>query len=322
MTSSYLSGQRKGMRFFITVVAIAAIFTGIAATPGIAAAAPSSPDTKITTSSSTAIYKTFQSMLKKKNGLPAADTYLESNIKKVTKHHATLMVLQLESARLKALTAMTDRLLVPNVQDKMLKAYQLNDSFTKLMVRTQDSDLRALLKEARDSGYRLVMLEGSLYPIMNYAALVKYNSEIEEDISSYINIMTQETKNLPADDGALVIGYQQILLRALSQEKFLELYPKSNRSKQVQDLLNSYTLYTFYGLNNTPLFDYETNRMVANAQKGYNGVLQRLVSVDSEFLTKLDAFMDVVKEAKYEKTTPVEKWLEQNVPTGADTSIK
>jgi hypothetical protein len=261
-------------------------------------------------------------MLKKKNGLPAADTYLESNIKKVTKHHATLMVLQLESARLKALTAMTDRLLVPNVQDKMLKAYQLNDSFTKLMVRTQDSDLRALLKEARDSGYRLVMLEGSLYPIMNYAALVKYNSEIEEDISSYINIMTQETKNLPADDGALVIGYQQILLRALSQEKFLELYPKSNRSKQVQDLLNSYTLYTFYGLNNTPLFDYETNRMVANAQKGYNGVLQRLVSVDSEFLTKLDAFMDVVKEAKYEKTTPVEKWLEQNVPTGADTSIK
>jgi hypothetical protein len=90
----------------------------------------------------------------------------------------------------------------------------------------------------------------------------------------------------------------------------------------VQDLLNSYTLYTFYGLNNTPLFDYDTNKMVANAQRGYNGVLQRLASVDSEFLTKLDAFMDVVKEAKYEKTATVEKWLEQNVPTGSDGSMQ
>ncbi|QOS76862.1 hypothetical protein JNUCC31_18705 [Paenibacillus sp. JNUCC31] len=316
MTSSYLSGQHKGLRFFITVVTLTAIITATAVTPGIAAAAPSGPDAKVTTSSSTAIYKTFQSMLQKKNGLPAADTYLESNIKKVTTHHATLMVLQLENARLKTLTSMTDRLLVPNVQDKMLKAYQANDSFTKLMKRTQDSDLRALLKEARDSGYRLVMLEGSLYPIMNYAALVKYTSDITEDISSYIFIMMRETKNLPADDGALIIGYQEILDRARSQESFLELHPKSNRAKQMQDLLNSYTLYTFYGLNNTPLFDYETNKMVANAQRGYNGVLQRLASVDSEFLTKLGAFMDVVKEAKYEKTAAVEKWLEQNVPTG------
>ncbi|MDN4605674.1 hypothetical protein P5G61_30920 [Paenibacillus sp. F6_3S_P_1C] len=323
MTPAFFFSKRNVIRTIITATAVAMLLqTGSAPLSGVAIAAPSSADTKVTTSSSNAIYKTFQSMLKKKNGLPAADTYLESNIKKVTTHHATLMVLQLENARLKALTSMTDRLLVPNSQDKMLKAYQTNDSFTKLMERTQDTDLRALLKEARDSGYRLVMLEGSIYPIMNYAALVKYTSEIKEDISNYIMIMTKETKNLPADDGALVIGYQEILLRALSQEQFLELYPKSNRSKQVQALLHSYTLYTFYGLNNTPLFDYETNKMVTNAQRGYNGVLQRLASVDSEFLTKLDAFMDVVKEAKYEQTAAVEKWLEQNVPTGADASMQ
>ncbi|MDN8591813.1 hypothetical protein Q0V21_23920 [Paenibacillus sp. 11B] len=323
MTPASIFSKHNFIRTIITATAVAMLLqTGSAPLTGVAIAAPSSADTKVTTSSSTAIYKTFQSMLKKKNGLPAADTYLESNIKKVTTHHATLMVLQLENARLKALTSMTDRLLVPNVQDKMLKAYQTNDSFTKLMERTQDSNLRALLKEARDSGYRLVMLEGSLYPIMNYAALVKYTSDITGDISSYINIMMKETKNLPADDGALVIGYQEILLRALSQERFLELHPKSNRTKQVQYLLNSYTLYTFYGLNNTPLFDYDTNKMVANAQRGYNGVLQRLASVDSEFLTELDAFMDVVKEAKYEKTAAVEKWLEQNVPTGSDGSMQ
>lgn len=253
-------------------------------------------------------------MLYKKNGLPAADTYLESHIDQVTTHHATLMVLQLENARNKALTAMTDRLLVPNVQDKMIKAYKLNDSFTQLMSRTNDTSLRALLQQARDSGYRLVMLEGSLYPIMNYMAFQKYISYVKPDIKQYINIMAVETSNLAADDGALVIGYQEILNRALNQERFLNEYPKSNRLQQVKNLMNNYTLYTFYGLNNTPLFDYETNKMTANAQKGYKAVLQRNSSEDGAFLTKLEKFMDIVTEAKFEKTATVEKWLEQNVP--------
>ncbi|ETT55564.1 hypothetical protein [Paenibacillus sp. FSL H7-689] len=315
MTSSFQSAKRKGMRTFITATAILMLLqTAVAPLSGVAAAASSSTDTKVTTASSTTIYKTFQSMLYKKNGLPAADIYLESHIDQVTIYHATLMVLQLENARNKALTAMTDRLLVPNVQDKMIKAYKWNDSFTQLMSRTNDTSLRALLQQARDSGYRLVMLEGSLYPIMNYMAFQKYISYVKPDIKQYINIMAVETSNLAADDGALVVGYQEILNRALNQERFLNEYPKSNRVQQVKNLMNNYTLYTFYGLNNTPLFDYETNKMTANAQKGYKAVLQRNSSEESAFLTKLEKFMDIVTEAKFEKTTAVEKWLEQNVP--------
>ncbi|PAF31746.1 hypothetical protein [Paenibacillus sp. 7516] len=322
MTSLYSSAKRQGLRMFMTVTAVAVLMqTGAAGITGMAAAAPSDSDAKVTTSSSTAIYNTFQSTLQKKNGLSAADTYLESNINKVTTHHATLMVLQLENARIKGLTAMTDRMLVPNVQDKMIKAYKWNDSFTQLMERTKDSELRALLKEARDSGYRLVMLEGSLYPIMNYMAFQKYNSHVKPDIKQYINIMAVETGNLVAEDAALKIGYQEILNRALNQERFLQDYPKSNRVKQVRHLLNNYTLYTFYGLNNTPLFDYETNTMVANAQKGYKAVLQRNSSEDSDLLAKLGAFMDVVTDAKYQKTSAVEKWLDQKVPTGSYTGF-
>ncbi|OMF10939.1 hypothetical protein BK131_23190 [Paenibacillus amylolyticus] len=158
------------------------------------------------------------------------------------------------------------------------------------------------------------MLEGSLYPIMNYMAFQKYISYVKPDIKQYINIMAVETSNLAADDGALVIGYQEILNRAMNQERFLNKYPKSNRVKQVNNLMNNYTLYTFYGLNNTPLFDYETNKMTTNAQKGYKAVLQRNSSEDSAFLTKLQKFMDIVTDAKFEKTTAVEKWLEQNIP--------
>ncbi|MCM3174866.1 hypothetical protein [Paenibacillus sp. MER 99-2] len=322
MTPSYPSAKRNGLRIIMTATALALLLqSGVAGTAGVAAAASTQTDAKVTTNSSKAIYTTFQSKLKQKNGLIAADAYLTNRITQVTSHHLTLMVLQLENARLKSLTAMTDRMLVPNVQDKMMKIYHWNDTFTGLMKRTQDSSLQSLLKEARDSGYKLVMIEGSLYPIMNYSAFQKYNANVTPDISHYLNIMAAETKKIPAEDGGLLIGYQEVLLRARNQEQFLELYPTSNRVKQVQNLLDSYTMYTFYGLNNTPLFDYETNKMVPNAQKGYTAVIQRLASTDSPFLDKLAAFMDVVREAKYEKTTAVEAWLDMNVPL-TDDSIR
>lgn len=311
MTSS--SFQNKGVRTLLTATAIAMLLqTAVAPVAGIASAAPAT-DTKVTSASSSTIYKAFQTMLYKKNGLPAADRYLESKISQVTPYHATLMVLQMENARFKALTAITDRMLVPNVQEQMQKIYKWNDSFTQLMSRTKDTSLRSLLQQARDSGYRLVTIEGSLYPIMNYAAFEKYTSYVNKDIKQYIRIMAVETSNISTEDGGLMIGYQEMLNRALNQEQFLKDFPESNRKNRVQMLMNEYTLYTFYGLDNTPLFDYDTNIMAANAQKGYKAVLQRNSSENSAFLKKLDEFMNVVAESKFEKTEAVEKWLEQNV---------
>ncbi|MBY0203641.1 hypothetical protein [Paenibacillus cucumis (ex Kampfer et al. 2016)] len=313
MASSLYFYKKKGMRTLLTATAITLLLqTAVSPVAGIAFAAPAA-NTKVTSANSTAIYKSFQNMLYKKNGLPAADRFLESKISQVTPYHATLMVLQLENARFKALTAITDRMLVPNVQDQMQKIYNWNNSFTQLMSRTKDTSLRSLLQQARDSGYRLTMIEGYLYPIMNYAAFEKYTSYVNEDIKQYIRIMAVETSNIASEDGGLMIGYQDMLNRALNQERFLNDFPKSNRKNQVQMLMNQYTLYTFYGLDNTPLFDYDTNVMVPNAQKGYKAVLQRNTSEDSAFLKKLNAFMDVIAESKFERTEAVDKWLEQNV---------
>ncbi|CAH1221769.1 hypothetical protein [Paenibacillus sp. JJ-223] len=312
---STLSDKGRATRTLIAVTAaVLMLQPGFASVAGIAAAATSNETDKTHASQSASIYNTYQSMLKKKNGLPAADRYLASNIKRVTSHHASLMVLQLENARLKALSPMTDRMLVPNVQAKLLQAYRTGDSFTKLMSRIDDAAAYNLLQEARDNGYKLIMLEGALYPIMNYAAFQKYNQYVKPDIADYINIMAAETRKIPAEDGDLLIGYQEMLLRALSQEHFLKLYPDSKRSAQVQSLFDSYTQYTFYGLINTPLFDYETNKMTANAQKGYKAVIERLASVESPFLEQLADFLDVAAASNFEKTPAVERWLEKHVP--------
>jgi len=47
----------------------------------------------------------------------------------------------------------------------------------------------------------------------------KYSEYVTEDVKEYINIMAEESNNPPAKDAALVVGWDEVLKRALNQEK-------------------------------------------------------------------------------------------------------
>ncbi|MEI0739519.1 hypothetical protein VQ056_27755 [Paenibacillus sp. JTLBN-2024] len=74
--------------------------------------------------------------------------------------------------------------------------------------------------------------------------------------------MTAETKSPFARDAALSVGWTEATKRALSDEAFLKSYPTSNRATQVKSLYNLYLGVSMYGLNNTPMFDYDTKRLI------------------------------------------------------------
>ena len=66
-----------------------------------------------------------------------------------------------------------------------------------------------------------------------------------------------------------MIGYQQLALVPFTgtfHQAIPKLQPYSQNQNTIQQLQNM----TFYGVNNTPLFDYENDEMQPNAVKGYN----------------------------------------------------
>jgi hypothetical protein len=260
------------------------------------------------------VFNQFEALLKKPGHLSHAITYLNAHIGEATTYQATIMVLHLENAINKGLPSMQLRLGEPSVQRAINDGYKYGHNIESVIARTKDRSLKAFFKQFEASGYKLEIGEGFWHPVVDYADFKKYRPYVTADIKAYIDIMMVESEKASADDGALIIGYQELVNRTLAQENFLKLYPTSNRASKVKALFNHYKTITFYGLENTPLFDPMSKKMERNAQKGYSLILQWHKSDPSPYLTLLRKFMAMAADSDYKLTPEVEKFLRANVP--------
>lgn len=260
------------------------------------------------------ISKTFEQLLRQPGKLPQAFTYLQKHIQSIPASQATILVLHLENAQKQQLDSYAQALYPTSIQTKINQVYKPGDSFTNVISRTSDTKLKKLLTQSRDAGYKLETAEGMFYPVINYEKYKVLGNNITADIRDYIDIMATESGQPATKDAALHIGYQQLAGRVLAQESFITQYPHSNRTQAVKSLHDLYFFYTFYGTNNTPLFDDDTNKIRPNAKKGYQLVVQRNRDSKSPYIQKLKAFMTLLDQNEDKRTTQVSAWLKKNVP--------
>ncbi|WP_256758068.1 hypothetical protein [Cohnella sp. WQ 127256] len=312
--------SRRAKKKTMTVATIAALALSIQFVSVAAASSTSTQLASVTTiaasSSATAakVVSQFEAYVKKQGELPQAIAYLKVNINEVTKSEATIMVLHLENAIKKQMTAIEKRFEKSSVQLAISKVYSRGDTFDNIITRTKDTSLKVLLREARDSGYKLETAEGFYFPVVDYSRFKPYVGKINADIEAYIDIMAVESDQVKVKDAGIMISYQQLVGRALNQESFIVQYPYSNRAAHIRNLFSSYETLTYYGTNNTPLFDYSNKVIQPNALRGYMGMLQRNDVELSPYLTKLQAFMNLLEDNEYKLTVEGEKFRKDNVP--------
>ncbi|WP_052087842.1 hypothetical protein [Paenibacillus wynnii] len=306
-------------KFSILTAAVAvAIGLNAGASNQAFAAAPSTEGTKpstITTRSShaEAVYRASLPLLNSADQLPKAISYLNHNMYAVGSYRATIMTLKLENTHKAVLSSWKSKFSSSDVQRKLSAVYKPGLSMTLLAKETQDGQLRILLETAGESGYKLERMEGSFFPVIDYGAYRKYKLYVTDDIRDYISIMAVESELPSAKDNGLIIAWTEVASRALSQESFIKAYPRSNRVTAVKLLYQMYLVYTFYGLNNTPLFHYDNLEMDLEAQKAYSVLLSKRED-QTPFLDKLEGFMLLLKENGYTLDNAIEQYLGKEVP--------
>ncbi|MCJ8014086.1 hypothetical protein MUG84_20450 [Paenibacillus sp. KQZ6P-2] len=255
-----------------------------------------------------AIYNHMMNLLKSPAKQAEAVSYMEKNIYQVTPYQATLMVLKLENAEKAILDAWNDKFFKDSIQTKLQKLMKPGDDLTALIIKTNDKNLKALLKGARDSGYRLETSEGMYYLVLDYPRFQKVRAYVSADIKSYIDIMTAETKAPFANDAALSISWTEVTKRSLSQEAFVKSFPHSNRTAQAKSLYSQYLNISLYGLNNTPMFDYDTKKVNAKAKAALEAAVSKGDPSNSDYLKKIKGFLDVLKKNNDVLTPEVDKY--------------
>lgn len=303
--------------YLLTSMLLAALTlqTGLSAPAHAAPAAGTAADTSKSAESShsAAVYKAGLPLFASSAKLPEAIKYLSSNIYALTPYQATVLTLKLENLHKASLPAWESRFDSNQIQRKLAAVYKAEVSMAKLADSTEDKVLRSLLKSTGEHGYKIETAEGSFFPVIDYAAYRKYKLYVTDDISDYISIMATESDIPSSKDNGLVIAWTDVVDRALSQERFTQKYPKSNRITAVKNLYGSYALNTFYGQNNTPLFHYENLEMDLEAQKAYTSILAKNHE-GSPYLQKLEGLMKLLKQNGYKLDTEVEQYLKKEVP--------
>lgn len=236
--------------------------------------------------------------------------FITNNIAKVSPEDASKMVDELEKVQQEQLPRFEAMFVEGAWQSKLADQYQANNyqGITDPSV-VKDAELKAFVDKIMKNGYKVETAEGTFFPIINYQFYQKFSDHVTADRKAYIEIMAVEAKQVPAKDAALVIGWDEVLQRAQNQEKFLTSHGDSVKAAEVKRLYQQYVVYTLYGLNNTPLFTYETNTIDPEAKKTYLAAVKNPGS--SEYLKMLSIYLEVLAKNNYVLTDEVKQYRDK-----------
>lgn len=255
-----------------------------------------------------AIMDKFNVLIQEKNvSLPQAITFIDENIAAVSRQNASTMIAGIEKLQQDQLPTLEEKFAAQEqaLQQVLAADYQkgLTESYINSITNQQ---VKALLLEARNSGFKVETAEGMYFPVIDYAFYSKYRNAVTPDIAAYIGIMAVESEKMPAKDAALTISWAELLKRATAQEQFIKDYGNSPKAPAVQQLLKRYASFALYGANNTPLFSYETRQMVTEAKKAY--LETTFDAGNGSFSKTMSAYIAVLKQNDYTLTNQVQEY--------------
>lgn len=251
----------------------------------------------------------FYAFINNNPGVEEIINFIDNSISSVSNQNASIMVNELERIQKKDLPVFEEMFNHDNIQIKFSK--EEYNSLQKEPDKVKDSELREILSKTIKSGYKVETAEGSFFPIINYESYKKYNSYVTSDLMDYIEIMAVESNKVPAKDAAIVISWNEILNRAINQERFINNHGNSNKSGDIKELYKKYVYFIFYGANNTPLFSYDSKTMTNEAKTAYLTFVK--ADVDSKLLNTLRNFLEIAKNNSYSLTNDVVQFRENAV---------
>lgn len=232
--------------------------------------------------------------------------YIDRMITKMASHRAAAMMIGLEQVQKQRLAKMEEEYFHADAFQRRLQKDFSPGSDLNNLAGLQDAELKNLLLGFQAGGYKFDSAEGLYFPLIDYSLYQRYNPLLTADLAAYIDIMAVESAKAAAKDGALVIGWDEIIRRALRQEKFLTRYSDSPKFTEVKDLYKRYVLWALYGANNTPLFDYETKSFNPEARTAY----QQIAGADagSSLLETIRSYIQVLDGSDFRLTDDVERF--------------
>lgn len=238
----------------------------------------------------------FQALVDSKAAAAELKIYIESQVGKIPNENFTKMVLAFEDVQQEQLLALEDRF--NNGADFQEELWELNKNgfeFSQID-KVSNAELKKLLKETQEGGYKVETAEGSYYPVIDYEMYTPYQAHVSKDIHDYIEIKAIESKEVSLKDASLIVGWDEAVRRALRQEEFIANHPSSARINEMKRLFGGYVYVTFNGVDNSPLFRYEDDTFDPEAKTAFTNAVKAGTD-NSPYLQRLSELLKLIEKS-------------------------
>ena len=179
--------------------------------------------------------------------------------------------------------------------------YKLHE-LTKLQIK--EESIKTLVQSFLADGFKLSSSEGMFYIEIDYPQIMtKYGPYASNQMSGYLQIMARETAKHFAEDAALIISPDELRDRIVAIENFSQKNPRFQRLAEVKKLDKMYRPAYLIGLNNTPAFNYQTNRLTEPFLKSFQSTVTKYPN--SDFSRLIQDYLKVLQKNGYRKTQEV-----------------
>ena len=107
-------------------------------------------------------------------------------------------------------------------------------------------------------GFETYMAEGSYYLRYPYTNMTKL-SNVPQDWQDWLYILSKRQNDL--EDACLMISVEELRKAIVSMSDFIKKYPNFVAKDDVDEELKYYYFYYLDGIDNSPIYDYETNKV-------------------------------------------------------------
>jgi len=189
-----------------------------------------------------------------------------------------------------------------------LKYFSLLRRNNKKIVETEISEFKRSLDMC---GLTLLQTEGENYVDVKCDYYYKlFKGRVSPALNDYLKIRLKELRQGFSEDAELIISFHQLYRRVLTWEKFNKKYPGFFNIQETQLNYATYLSTLITGMDNSPVFDYDSGKLFPLVHNLYLKIISRHDSLKSTRVIK--EYYELLKASDYTRPDHLDKFLTDN----------
>ena len=156
-----------------------------------------------------------------------------------------------------------------------------------------NGNLKELIDKIIKGKYKLINMEGAFYPIIDYEELKAYNKYFSDEMKDYLDIKSMDSNMPTILDAEFLISFDELSERLITVENYIVKYPEGLKYEEVLRLYGAYLRLYLEGSDNTPIYDFETNKIRDDVLSSYKKTGNIKDTVTSKIVNK---YINIIEE--------------------------